>query len=344
MHIQKRIYFFSWLVSLLVNRFKNPLKHDYKRILIIRLDEIGDMMTSLPVFEALHDFAPQAQLTVWCTPLASQLLKHHPHIQKIIHDQSELKERYDLIVDLRGNGITNKYAILHQPYYRLDRGTIRFYNKFKLPQHPHEIKANLQVLQPLIGKLTAEVKNKIYFGEENVRAAAKFLSDHEIKKIALFHPFSMKKLKEWNPEKFALLATKLKEDFGFECVFIGTKKEEQHIAVIQQQIPFKTYVFAGYNLLDLAALCANASLMVGNDSGPMHIAATVGIPVIGLFGPGEPHLFSPYGKRTAYIHHKLECNPCDQLHCVHPDNPCMNRITVEEVLLKTKSLLTNKES
>lgn len=339
MQIQKQIYLFSWMVSLVVNRFKNPLTHSYKRILVIRLDEIGDMMTSLPVFDALYGFAPQSELTVWCTPLTAQLLKHHPHIQNIVNHQSELNGRYDLIIDLRGTVETNKYALINQPWYRLDRGTVRLRNKFFLSQHPHEIQANLQVLKPLIGVVHGKIINKIHYSDENKNAAAQFLVKNLIKKFVAFHPFSMKKLKEWNPEKFAALSIKFKKQYNFDCVFIGTKKEESDIALIQNQIPFKTFVFAGYDLLDLAALFESASLMIGNDSGPMHIAATVGIPVIGLFGPGEPHLFSPYGEKASYIHHKLECNPCDQLHCLNEHNSCMNRITVEEVLTKAREIL-----
>ena len=99
-------------------------------------------------------------------------------------------------------------------------------------------------------------------------------------------------------------------------------------------------MFNGYSLLDFEALSSKASLMIGNESGPMHLAAAENIPVIGLFGPGEPHVFSPFGKKTTFIHHKLECNPCGQIHCVHPELTCMQRISVEEIVQKVELILS----
>ncbi len=335
---EKVIYFFSWLTSVVINRFKNPGNHAYKNILVIRLDEIGDMMTSLPVFDALHAKFLGAKITVWCPPLTAQLLKHHPNIYKIVNQRKDLKDHYDLIIDLRGSFETITFALTHFPHYRLDRGTVRFKNKFSLPQHPHEIKVNFQILKPLLGDVN-EIENKIYLSNDNLQVAEDYLKENNIKQFAMLHCFSMKKLKEWQPEKFADLAKILKEKYQLDIIFIGSKNEIPSISTIQKQIPFKTFVFAGFDLLDLAALSSKASLMTGNDSGPMHIAATMNIPVVGLFGPGEPHLFSPYGKKATYIHHKLKCNPCDQIHCKYPDNPCMHRITVEEVLEKIKTVI-----
>lgn len=335
----KVVFFFSWLTSLFINRLKNPKNKSFKRILIIRLDEIGDMMTSMPAIHQLAKSFPTAEITVWCTRITSQLLIHTPYITKIVTEKKNLEGNYDLIVDLFGNNSTTFYALVHQPKYRFDRGSIRFKNKFMLPKHPHEINVNFQILKPLIGDFQENIEKHLYLGEENKKNAAYFLNQNNITRFAVLHPFSLKKLKEWPSKKFAELAILLRQNYQLEIIFIGTKKEEEDISSIQNKIPFKTFVFAGYNLLDLAALCSKAALMVGNDSGPMHIANAVNIPVIGLFGPGEPHLFAPTGKKATFIHYKLECNPCDQVHCVHPENTCMNRITIEDVLNKVDKLL-----
>jgi len=82
----------------------------------------------------------------------------------------------------------------------------------------------------------------------------------------------------------------------------------------------------------LIPLLAEAHLMVGNESGPMHLAVAAGCPTVGLFGPGEPEIFSPKVPFFRALHKKLPCNPCGQVRCVLPDNPCMNRIPVEEVM------------
>ncbi|MEP7170441.1 MAG: hypothetical protein ABI855_13815, partial [Bacteroidota bacterium] len=92
---------------------------------MIRLDEIGDMITTLPVFDLLKKKIPDTEITVWCLPLTAQLLKYNSAISKIVVSEKELTGKYDLIVDLRGDFKTMKYALTHFPKIRLDRGTVR---------------------------------------------------------------------------------------------------------------------------------------------------------------------------------------------------------------------------
>jgi heptosyltransferase-3 len=334
MYKWKIIYFFSWLTSLLINNFKNPRKQVIKKILVIRLDEIGDMVTTLPVFDYLKEKFPDAEITVWCLTLTAQLLKHNSKISKIVSSEKELTGNYDLIVDLRGDFKTMKYALTNFAKIRLDRGTVRFRNKFFLPKHPHEVFTNLQTLEAIIGEIKEDVKINLPFGKENENVAVQFLERNSISKFVIFHTGARKLLRRLPGDKFAAVATYLKAKFQTEIVFVGSNDELDDIKKIQDQIKFQTYIFNGFSLLDFAALSSKAILMIGNESGPMHLSAAVNIPVIGLFGPGEPHVFAPYGKKTTFIHHQLECNPCDQIHCAHPEFTCMQRITVEEIVEK----------
>jgi len=338
MYKWKVTYFFSWLTTLIVNNFKSPKKQVFKKILVIRLDEIGDMITSLPVFDLLKKQFPDAEITVWCLPLTAQLLKYNKSISKIVFSEKELEGKFDLIVDLRGNFKTIRYSLTHFPKIRLDRGSVRLRNKFLLKQHPHEVFTNLQVIAPVIGKIN-EAKIDLPFAKENENAALQFLKKNAISTFAVFHTGARKSLRRLPGEKFMEAAKYLKEQHQFDIVFVGTDDELNDIKKIQEQINFPTYIFNGFSLLDFAALSSKASLMIGNESGPMHLAAATNIPVIGLFGPGEPHVFAPFGKKTTFIHHKLECNPCDQIHCVHPEFTCMQRITVEEIINKVEELL-----
>lgn len=310
----------------------------FKRILIIRLDEIGDVMTCLPAIDAVTQKYPDAEVTVWCTPVTAVLFRHHPRISKISTSEKELNGTYDLVADLRGNYQTILFALLHSPRYRLDRGSVRLRNKFFLKQHPHEIQVNFQVIEPLGIQRNTYVNRYFLFGSRNEKSAENFMDANTLRRFTVLHPFSMKKLKEWPPANFEMLAKLLHEQHHLDIVFIGTEKERPSIEKMQANLSFRTFAFAGYPLDDLAALIARSALMIGNDSGPMHIADALNIPVVALFGPGEPHLFAPSGKQSGFIHHKLECNPCDQVHCVHPENPCMNRIQVSEVIQKINEL------
>jgi ADP-heptose:LPS heptosyltransferase len=104
---------------------------------------------------------------------------------------------------------------------------------------------------------------------------------------------------------------------------------------------FETFTYMeGRSIRYLIPLLAQASLMIGNESGPMHLASATGCPTIGLFGPGEPEIFSPKAENFQALHVKLPCNPCGQIRCVVPDNPCMNRIAVDDVMSAVRDLLS----
>lgn len=82
-----------------------------------------------------------------------------------------------------------------------------------------------------------------------------------------------------------------------------------------------------------------ADLFIGNDSGPLHLAALLGVPVVGLFGPATPEHTAPYAARGVFVYRKVPCSPCSQTLCTMPANSCMNRITVEEVYDAASGLL-----
>ncbi len=332
-------YFFSWLTSMYVNRFRSPARRRFGSILVIRLDEIGDMVTSLPVFDALKRAFPDSALTAWVTPLTASLVEGHPAIDRIVTAAPETAPRFDLVVDLRGSFATMAYALRHRPRFRLDRGTVRFRNKFLLGRHPHEVVTNLQVVAPATGPVEAPTGLRLPMNDADRQAAVRFLKDNGIGPFALFHPGARKVLRRWPGQRFAELGSRLREKRNLDIVFTGTEDELESIGSIRRGMPFTTHVFCGYGLKDLAALAARATVFVGNESGPMHVAAAAGVPVVALFGPGEPHVFAPYGERCTVIHHKLPCNPCGQVVCKHPENTCMNRITVREAEAAIDGLL-----
>ena len=125
-----------------------------------------------------------------------------------------------------------------------------------------------------------------------------------------------------------------------DIVFAGDDSDVEDIDAVQKELDFSTYSTVGkLSIRELAALLSRASIYIGNDSGPLHLAALSGVTCIGLFGPAPPVVFYPVGKITEVIHHVLECNPCDQIHCMHPEWPCIQRITVEEVKQKVEEML-----
>ena len=311
---------------------------DFTNILFIRMDEIGDMCYSMHVFKLIKERYPQAKLTLWCKPPAAGLAKNSPYLNYVFTKKEELKGKYDLIIDLRGLNQGLKYAISHPPKYRLERGKVRLQNKLKGSQ-PHELVTNYEIIKPILNaKVQLEIP-KIDSLPADFKNANEFIALHKLEKYALIHATAKRELKQWSGEKFAQIAKFLKEKYALDIVFCGDKSDCEKIEKIQAQIPFPTYSIAGVlSLGAFAALATKASFFIGNDSSPLHIATLSGVPSLGLFGPGQSDTFYPYGKQSSFLHHILPCNPCDQIHCVHPDNPCIQRILVEEVMEKIDEL------
>ncbi len=339
---EKSVYFFSMIISKLINGKKNVREFSFQNILCIREDEIGDLCYSLPVFKSLKQQFPNAKITLLCKPFAVSLVENDPSIDKAISNWSDLAGNYDLIVDLRGSMKSNRYALMHRPKIRLDRGTVRFRNKMK-GTHPHEVITNLSVIEPLLNDKSKVSAPELYFGDEELRKAEAFVSSNTIRSFAVIHAGARRELRKWSLKNYAAIAAYLKEKKELDIIFCGDQTDVKDIEAIQQTLSFRTFSMAGdFSLSAFAALVSKASVFIGNESGPLHIASVAGAPSLGLFGPGEPHVFYPKGKRTAFLHHVLECNPCDQIHCVHPDNPCVQRITLEEVKNKIEWLLSKE--
>lgn len=335
--LDRGIYSLSIVISRLINRGKSPNNLIFNNILCIKEDEIGDLVNAFPVFEMLKKQYPTAKLTVLCRPFGLQLLKYSPFVDQIVTDYNQLESRYDLMIDLRGTIRSTLLALKKPPLYRLDRGTVRFKNR-KKGAHPHEAETNWNIIRPVIDDKNKTIQPQLYLSVKERSEATQFLSDRGIKNFAVFHTGARRILKKWPLDRVAEIMKWLHHEYKLDCVLAGDKIDAEDALVLQQNLDFPLHIAAGQiNLLVFAALCEKASLFIGNDSGPLHIASTMGTSSIGLFGPGDP-IFHPQQSNATFIHHILECNPCDQVHCKYSNNPCIKRITIDEVKEKAIEL------
>ncbi len=335
---EKVIFFLSLLSSKLFNAFTNPQKVSPKRILIIKIDELGDMVNSVHVFQLLENRYPTAEITVWCKPFCKPLIENDPHLTAVVTSAAQLHGRYDVIVDLRGTLHSIWVAFKNFPSYRVDRGTIRLRNKIA-GGHPHEVVTNYQIIAPLVGPLQQPLVLQLYPSVQQRERAQAFADKKALQHFAVLHVGARRALRRWSAPRFAALANYLKQQKNMDIVFAGDASDLPLIAQVQALLSFNTVVAAAeLNLMEFAALLSAAELFVGNESGPLHIAAAMQTPTVGLYGPGEPITFYPYGPKSRYVHHVLACNPCDQIHCVHADNPCIERITLAEVIVQITDL------
>jgi ADP-heptose:LPS heptosyltransferase len=264
-----------------------------------------------------------------------------PAIDHIVLSTKELSGKYDLIIELRGTFESIAYALLHPPQYRLDRASIRLKNKLNKGEHPHEVFTNLQIIEPLLNEIPSEPSILLSFSPSDIITAQQYLTGNQINRFAVFHCGARKKLRQWKEANFIQAANYLKKEHALDIIFAGDETDIPMISRMQAALDFRSYSVAGhFSLSAFGALCKQAQVFLGNESGPLHIAAASGCSVLGLFGPGEPKVFYPWGAKAHYLHEVLECNPCDQINCKYPNNTCMDRISVAAVQKKLNEIIS----
>lgn len=149
----------------------------------------------------------------------------------------------------------------------------------------------------------------------------------------LFHPFAGWPERAWPMERFLSLAARCAGE-GLPVVFLGSGPEEAALRQVRESggSGDGITVCIARDALESAVAVIGAEAFLGNDSGPLHLAAMLDRPRVGLFGPAPPGLTAPPGGRAAESVCRLpECSPCDQRVCVRPSDRCMTQIPLEEV-------------
>jgi len=327
---ERRYLFASVLIGKLLNRGKKPNNIVPRSILVVKLDEIGDMAIAMCVFAMLKRDYPNARLTVLCQPFVKPLIASDPFIDEIFVDINQWNHTYDVVIEFRGTMATVRKALIFRPRLRLDRATIRLKNKLGNGQL-HEADTNLEVLTPLL-RTTTPIVSKITIDPAIRKEVNTFLSANNLERYAVIVPGARRALRRWPYERFAETIRWVYDTYGLKTVCAGGAEDQLiNEAIVASSNGHAMCAPYNYSLQHFTALCEGASLFVGNDSGPLHIANSCGIPVVGIYGPGVPHVQYPKGMRSTYIHHVLDCNPCDQIHCIRPELPCTLLVTTDEV-------------
>ena len=151
--------------------------------------------------------------------------------------------------------------------------------------------------------------------------------------------------KRWSSNNFATIADRIIGEFGAKIIILGAPGEENIGNDIQQKMRNDAVNLSGrLDLNDLVYIINKMDVLITNDSGPMHIGATTGTPLVAIFGPGDPTLVRPYISKKLYrlIYKGLDCQPCNDEKCTQP--VCLNIITPEEVYEKCAELLNTNKS
>jgi len=158
------------------------------------------------------------------------------------------------------------------------------------------------------------------------------------RRYVVLHPGSIMSTKRWEPRRFAEAARTL-ADRGFTIVVTSGPGEELFASQVAQEIE-GTVILLGLTIPQLAELIRGAHLYIGNDSGPMHLAAAVGTPTIAVWGSSDSRRWRPWSVAHRVVQNPFECNPCPGYRCLVADSPlCIESVTVAQVNSAANELL-----
>lgn len=336
-------------------RFPEPVKDgfkDVKKILVINLAGIGDVVMSTPALRALRKRFPSAFISFLTVPRSAGILRGSLDVNEILTLDAEKpnikdalrllislrKVKYDMLINLYEIGSllgTIKMASIFWfvgGKYKVGRNTggLGFFLNRKIfesgRQKRHTVESMLDIPRFLGGKADGK-GTEIPLEKDEIDFAHDYLKSRDISDGDLLfglHKDAKRPSRRWPDENWDILAKELKLRYGAKIIFTPGAGE--------------------FNLKQFAAILKRFDLFITNDTGVMHIAAAIGTPMVALFGPSDVHKFRPYAEsgKFAIVRKYAGCKrPCYENDCA--DKGCMERIAPEDVLIAAERVLNEKK-
>jgi len=339
------------------------MSYDLRNILIIKPSSLGDIVLALPALSALRRNFPDARISWLVRPEFAPLLENHPHLTEVIpFDRKFLgkawyhprafaalvaliwrlrRSKFDAVFDFQGLFRTAYLAWLSGCKRRFGMANARelahlFYTH-KVAQDQdciHLVDYYLKMTEAA-GATDVKVKFEIPVNLADIDSVNKLLASHDIKSgnYVVFVPGSAHSDKCWPIECFAALADRISAKFDLPIIAVGTESDKSIVNEIKNSTDVPIENFAGQTTLgELVALLKAAKLVVSNDTGPGHIAAALGTPLVLMFSWSNPARIAPYGRAECMVAREpysrgFEIKSIDAKHSV-------KTITIDEVYQK----------
>ena len=327
------------------------LSHAPSNILIIKPSSIGDVVHTLPIWNLLHQHWPAARISWLIAPACAGMVEGLPDLQTFRFDRKRLgqawynpratrdllafqrtlaAQNFDLVLDLQGLFRSGWFtARTHAPVrvgFANAREMAWLFYTHRVPiktMEQHAIERYLQLLAA-IGCPTGPVEFPFPLTPADRQHVQQLLTS--VGPYAVLCPGANWLTKRWPVARFAELVRPLRERYGLQTIIAGGPGDLS----LGQQIPDALNLCGQTSLMQLVALMQRASLVVTNDSGPMHIAAALNRPLVALFGPTNPVRTGPFGHPDSVVRANLQCAPCYSRHCRQPR--CLEDLPAQTVL------------
>ncbi|MBI3027786.1 glycosyltransferase family 9 protein [Candidatus Woesearchaeota archaeon] len=343
-------------------------------VLIVQLWGIGETILTLPSIEALRKKHPEAEIDVLATSRNHDVFFQNKNISSIITLRTNLlsiinfilknAKKYDLVIDMEEylniSAIISFFVGRNVIGYSHNARAKLYTRKVRYNDKQHAVQTFLDLMRALDIRYDSGKLPRLNFSKNDKNLVDKFLRDNKIRNgdfLVCVAPGAAEsaKARMWPYERYAELCDEIIERHNAKVVFIGNSDEAELIKSIQDKMERKdNSLNAGgrMTLNQLFYMACKSKMFIGNDAGPIHIAAAQGVKTIGLFGPNLPIRFGPYGKGNIGIYKGYNCqfSPCINVHkgkvpdCLYPRSSndyqkCMKNISVDDVLKEVEKMV-----
>jgi len=321
-----------------------------RRILLRSPNWVGDAVMSLPVLAGLVDLFPAARITVLAAPRVAPLYTGQPGVAHVLLYPAG-QEKWRLLFGLRGkfdlalalpNSLESALGLWltrtpHRLGYAADGRTSLLTLALKGRKGLHGLHQIFYYLGLLtaFGPVKTYLPPQLYLSEAELAWAATLFhengKDAAAPLIGLAPGAAYGPAKRWPAERFAAVGDLLHQDYRADLVLLGGPADREAVTEVEGRAGGNYLNLAGKTTLRQALLVlSQLNVLITNDSGLMHAAAALGVPVVALFGSTDPAATGPFTDRATVIHHPRPCSPCLERTC-SKDYACLTDITVAEV-------------
>lgn len=347
-----------------------------RRFLIIRLSSIGDVLHCTPVARSLRQAYPAAHITWAVGAVPADLLQTNPYLDAVYVwprekweaclRQGRLREAwqlwqqlkqdlkaycFDVALDVHGLFLSGMVALASGAPRRIGLANTRELNSWFMTEvapvqtkHQHAIMRYGSILRPL-GIANAETEMTLTVDEDSRLWARRFLYSqgvHPDQRVIVLVPATTWPSKNWPVEYFAVVASYLGRRMPVILCGAPSDRPIADEVLRRSKAPLLDAV-GKTSLLQLAALLAEAAVVVSGDTGPLHMAVAVGTPTVSVFGPSRPERFGPLGGPHTVLTATSICSGCFRQQCYRAETLCMRSVTPREVLQAIKQRLALKK-
>lgn len=345
------------------------IKREFKNILVVRTDRIGDVVLTTPVLEVLRKSYPDARITMMVTPGTKDIVEGNPFINEVIVFDKKGKDKgiinfwrfvhrvreknFDLVLNyhlkVRTNFMLFHAGIPNRIGFKNNKFGFLLTEQYPDPRNDgnrHEAEYCLDLLR-YIGIEAKEFRVHVSVQGESERWADQLLKEHSITsgdKLFAIHPGASCISKRWPPERFAEVADLISKKYNAKILLVGAGDNQLIAREVLLSMKQPVIDLTGKtSLTHLISLLKRCALLISNDSGPVHLAVGVQTPVISIFGRNQPGLsktrWRPLGIFDVALHNQeVGCEVCLAHNC-QLNFKCLKSITVENVLQAVEEIL-----